>query len=329
MWLFSLVACGGPPGDMVALGLPEGLTRGPVPGGETAEPDTQGETGDTGPDTASDTGGETGAETGSDTGGETGWPAEVCWLGLDRDDSVCVPTVADDGSFGSDYAYPPAYKGSAQYAMPERFVDLDAIDPDLDIAPNFVVSEYMVASKGRWGILQPHHVEKLQEIRDAIGGPLTITSGYRNPTYNAGVGGATYSRHMYGDGADLDASGWSVEELGLVCEDLGADYVGLYEDGHTHCDWRDEPLDPAYWTPTFAAPPPAPVATARFVIAGGMWSAPAEGFDEGEPLRRWWAWGEDGVLLTTTTGRTFAPPAGTARVSVLIGGSVRLDGEPG
>ncbi len=254
---------------------------------------------------------------------------DVCWLGPARDHRVCVPTVAYSSSWGSDYAYPAPYGGSAQYAEPARFVDLEAEDPDLAFAPNFTLSEYMEAYKGRWGILQSHHADELQAVRDAIGGALTITSGYRSPGYNAGVGGVTYSRHQYGDGSDLDASGWSVEELGAVCDALGADYVGLYEDGHTHCDWRDAPLDNAFYPANRAArTAPPPVESARLTRADGRWEAPAEGFDEGEPLRRWTAWDADGAVLDSALGRTYEAPPGTRRLQVIVGGRLILDENP-
>lgn len=267
----------------------------------------------------------------SDTGAEppeepSGNP-EACWLGPGRDWTTCVPTVDASSGWGSDYAYPAPYDGSAQYAAPARFVDLDALDPDLAIAPNFVLSEYMEAWKGRWGVLQDHHVEVLQGMRDALGAPLVITSGYRSPGYNAGVGGVEYSRHQYGDGSDLDASGWSVEELGALCEDFGADYVGLYEDGHTHCDWRNTSLDPAFFDTGRAAREvvPLPVHGARLERDGDAWTAPATGFDEGEPHRRWTAWDAMGVVLAEGTGRRFVPPPGAARVRVVVGGRVTVE----
>ena len=254
---------------------------------------------------------------------------DACWLGPARDHRVCVPTVPYASSWGSDYNYPAPYGGSAQYAEPARFVDLEAEDPDLAIAPSFTLSEYMAAYKGQWGVLQSHHVDELQDIRDTIGGALTITSGYRSPGYNAGVGGVEYSRHQYGDGSDLDASGWSVEELGAVCDALGADYVGLYEDGHTHCDWRDAPLDAVFYPSDRAAPrTPAPVEDARLTRQGAVWAAPATGFDEGEPLRRWTAWGADGTVLTRVLGRTFTAPAGAVHVQVIVGGRLILDENP-
>ena len=159
--------------------------------------------------------------------------------------------------------------------------------------------------------------------RGGYGGPLTITSGYRNPEYNASVGGVSSSRHQYGDAADLDASGWSVEDLGDVCYDEGASYVGLYEDGHTHCDWRDHTLDPAFYGS--AGGPPVPQETITLRCSAGLCSAPAEGFDEGEPFRRWWALDADGRTIVTETGRNFVAPAGAVRIRVRVGGRVEVE----
>lgn len=247
---------------------------------------------------------------------------EACYLGPARDHSVCVATYADDGSFGSDYDYPEPYEGSAQYAAPSRYIDLEALDPDLEIAPNFVLSEYAESYKGRWAVMQTHMVDLLQDLRDDIGGPLTVTSGYRNPSYNASVGGVEYSRHQYGDAADLDADGWSVEDLGDVCYAWDADYVGLYEDGHTHCDWRNHSLDPAFYDSTGGPPPPSESAR---LTCDEVCTAPATGFDEGEPFRRWWALDAEGRIFATGTGRSWTPPAATVRVRVMIGGRIRAE----
>lgn len=43
----------------------------------------------------------------------------------------------------------------------------------------------------------------LQPIRDVIGAPLRITSGYRCPSLNEKIGGSKYSQHMQGQAADV------------------------------------------------------------------------------------------------------------------------------
>lgn len=318
------------PRALVLLGLAlTACSAGPVrrlaPPRGLADSDTAaaGDSADSAADSASDSAVDSADDSGDSS--EPGVP-ESCWLGADRSWSTCVDTIPWSASWGSDYTYPEPYDGSPQYAVPERYVVIDDIDPDLAIAPNFVVSEYLSSAKGPYGILQDHMTAHLQDVRDAIGGPLTVNSGYRNPAYNASVGGVEYSRHQYGDAADLQASGWSVEDLGTVCEDLGAGYVGLYEDGHTHCDWRDEPLDPAYFpTARGRAYAPRPVVGARLVADASGWTAPAAGFDEGEPLRRWTAYGADGRVIDSATGRAYAPPAEAVRLTVRVGGRVTVE----
>ena len=274
---------------------------------------------------ASDTGPDpTGLLDSADTGAfDTANTSDTCWLGVDRSWTTCVPTVPYDSSWGGDYAYPMPYGGSAQYAVPTRYVDLDALDEELGFAPNFVVNEYMASYKGRYGILQDHMTGHLQDVRDTIDGPLTVNSGYRSPGYNASIGGVDYSRHIYGDAADLQADGWSVEELGDICDGLGAGYVGLYEDGHTHCDWRDDSLDAAFFASSRgAAPAPTALIRVHLVQSAGLWTAQAAGFDEGEPLRRWTARDAGGNVIDSATGRQYRAPAGTSSLEVRVGGQV-------
>ena len=48
---------------------------------------------------------------------------------------------------------------------------------------------------------------KLEAMRHALGDrPINISSGFRSASCNSAVGGATNSRHMYGDAADLVGS---------------------------------------------------------------------------------------------------------------------------
>ncbi len=252
-----------------------------------------------------------------------------CYLGPARDHSVCLDVVPYDAGWGSDYAYPAPYGGSEQYSVPARFIDITAYSAELEIAPNFVLGEYLYDWKGQYGVMQTHVVDFMQDVRDAVGGPVNVNSGYRNPAYNASVGGAEYSRHMYGDACDIDVSDMSADALADICDGLGADYVATYDTGHTHCDWRDHPLDPAFYDVDPAGPPaprPArPVHTAALVREGEAFTAPATGFDEGEPARRWTAYDADGAVLAEGEGRQFTPPAGAARLRVVVGRQVVVE----
>lgn len=176
--------------------------------------------------------------------------AQVCYPGPEEDWTACMDVHAA-GDWGADYVYPEPYaENPEQYVAPVRFVDLQEVDAALAVAPNFVVSELMEAWKGRYGVFQPHVVHRLQDIRDTIQAPLTVSSAYRNPGYNEEVGGVLYSRHQYGDAVDIQSEGATLEELADLCWSFGASYVGSDYPAHVHCDWRDEPLDPAFFNIT-------------------------------------------------------------------------------
>lgn len=56
----------------------------------------------------------------------------------------------------------------------------------------------------------------LQPLRDKVGKPIIINSGYRCPAVNARVGGADKSAHLYGRAADIRCTqpeGWGYIEI--------------------------------------------------------------------------------------------------------------------
>lgn len=294
-------------GDDTADTADEDTDRPPVAGELNDD-----ESGDTG---VVDTGGD---DTAVDTGEPLPTDAEACYLGSTA--PVCLPLV-DIVDPGTAYDYPSPLQGSANYRAPVAYLDLAEIDPATKLAPNFRLDEFAQEVKGRYGVVQPHMIESIQAIRDDLG-PINVNSGYRSPGYNAGVdGSATYSRHMYGDAADMAPTSATLAELRQACLDEGAAYVGTYTT-HMHCDWRDDAVDEAFFGPAGRAVPTwadLPLHDARVERDGARLVAPAVGWDEGEPLREWYAYDADGVLLDVATAETLAPPPGTDVVVVVIG----------
>lgn len=66
--------------------------------------------------------------------------------------------------------------------------------------------------------------EVLEPLRDAIGAPIYVSSGYRPLTVNAAVGGSLNSAHMDGRAADFVAIGMPLDETARrareACESL-------------------------------------------------------------------------------------------------------------
>jgi uncharacterized protein YcbK (DUF882 family) len=56
-------------------------------------------------------------------------------------------------------------------------------------------------------------VAALQTLRDLVGVPITVTSGYRCMDYNRKVGGVKNSRHISGEAADIHIQGQTEKEM--------------------------------------------------------------------------------------------------------------------
>jgi len=307
------------PGEVAPCACPDGLGLGEW----ICEPEGLG----FGPCTMCD-GGDPGTTTGdpgdsSDDGGPMG--DVVCYPGMANDFTTCLPLHAFD-LLPAGYEYLPAYMGNPNYRPPVALIDLEEVDPATWLAPNFQLVEIAQASKGRYAIVQPHAIVSLQALRDSVG-PIGVNSGYRSPAYNAGLSGsATYSRHMYGDGFDLNPIDVSLSTLEGACGDEGGMLVEYTT--HVHCDFRFDDVDEGFFgSPMAAHETERPNFEASLVEDGqGVWHAPAEGFDEGVPQRRWTARDAQGAVIVKSIGPTFSPPPGTATVEVRVGAQVERAG---
>lgn len=115
----------------------------------------------------------------------------------------------------------------------------------VSLSANFKASEFSCKGSGCCStvMIDEQLVVYLQKIRDHFGKSITITSGYRCPTHNSRVGGATGSRHSKGQAADIVVQGVAPREVAKYAESIGIKGIGLYEtakDGHfVHIDTRD------------------------------------------------------------------------------------------
>lgn len=258
----------------------------------------------------------------SDDSGTTGEPPPdenvVCYPGENNDFTTCLPLHAFD-PLPAGYEYPPPYQGDPNYRAPVALLDLEEVDPDTWLAPNFQLGEIARVANGRYAVVQVHAVVSLQELRDQVGG-IGVNSGYRSPAYNATLpGSATNSRHMFGDGFDLDPLAVGLDTLENACTSIGGVLVEYTT--HVHCDFRLDPVDEEFFGPVMVVGEPEPPHFAATLELGadGLWRAPAEGFDEGPPMRRWTARDAAGQVIGTAVGAEFTAPTGTATVEVRVG----------
>lgn len=83
----------------------------------------------------------------------------------------------------------------------------------------------------------------LQKLRDYLGEPVRVNSGYRTPVYNAKVGGKKKSQHLLAKAADITVKSKTPKQLAAIIEKLIANGtmlqggLGVYP-GFVHYDVR-------------------------------------------------------------------------------------------
>ena len=98
--------------------------------------------------------------------------------------------------------------------------------------------------------LKPELVQMLDKARGIAGVPFKITSGYRDPSHNAEVGGVMNSAHELGLAVDLAVSDTVTGgKINDALHQVGFHRFGYYQDGHIHVDMANDSLHPSpcYW----------------------------------------------------------------------------------
>jgi uncharacterized protein YcbK (DUF882 family) len=86
----------------------------------------------------------------------------------------------------------------------------------------------------------------LQVLRDELGLPVHVISGYRSPAYNKKIGGADHSFHMTGHAADIQVPGMTPKQVHakvlelIVAGKMHNGGVGVYPT-FVHVDVRSAP----------------------------------------------------------------------------------------
>jgi hypothetical protein len=105
-----------------------------------------------------------------------------------------------------------ALKGNKNYRKPEGLIEVTRQNENTPLSPHFVLRQFLCKQKSGWPkylTVNPKLIRKLELIIDVLAekgikvSTLFIMSGYRTPHYNKSLGNVKYSRHVYGDAADI------------------------------------------------------------------------------------------------------------------------------
>ena len=115
-----------------------------------------------------------------------------------------------------------------------------AAEGSKQITPHFKVREFACSDGSDVVFVAPSLVDILEAIRVHFGRPVTVTSGYRTVSYNAGLKNSSKkSQHCNGLAADIKVEGHTPKEVyDYACSLLG-DHggVGIYNT-FVHVDVR-------------------------------------------------------------------------------------------
>ena len=104
--------------------------------------------------------------------------------------------------------------------------------------PDFSPAEIACRGTGRLLINEPA-LDKLQALRDRLGKPLIVRSGYRSPEHNSAVGGAARSKHLEGAAFDIAMRNHDPHAFEAAARAVGFKGFGFYPalGLHAHRSW--------------------------------------------------------------------------------------------
>lgn len=114
-------------------------------------------------------------------------------------------------------------------------------DANEKVGQHFKVREFACKDGSQVVFIDSYLISILDDLRNQVGKPVYINSGYRTPTRNKAVNGAKYSYHMRGMAADIRANGVTPKELAKVLNSIVPNSGGIIVyDNWVHFDTRNE-----------------------------------------------------------------------------------------
>lgn len=103
-------------------------------------------------------------------------------------------------------------RGLRAYQAPRGFVEVTRENLDEPVSPHFRLRQFLCKQAGgfpKYVLVDTRLLRALEGLLEALNAAglrsdtLFVMSGFRTPTYNAALGDTPYSRHQWGDAADV------------------------------------------------------------------------------------------------------------------------------
>ena len=133
-------------------------------------------------------------------------------------------------------------KNNPVYAPPTALIEVTEHNRNEHVSPHFTLGQFISKQAGgypKYLALRERLLLKLEMILEAVKeqgiqlSTLHVMSGFRTPFYNKAIGNPTqYSRHLYGDAADIFVD----RDQNNVMDDLNGDGKSTFADAQTLAD---------------------------------------------------------------------------------------------
>lgn len=110
------------------------------------------------------------------------------------------------------YPSPEQINNQKAYLLPRGFIEVTEKNKDVLLTPHFTLGQFICKQEGsypKYIVLREQLLLKLEHILEEINqaghkiNTFVVMSGYRTPYYNEKIENVRYSRHVFGDAADV------------------------------------------------------------------------------------------------------------------------------
>ena len=109
-----------------------------------------------------------------------------------------------------------------------------------NLSEHFKAREFQCKDKAEGLLIAIELLDTLEKIRNHFNAPIIINSGYRTPSWNAKVNGASNSYHCKGMAADIVVKGHSSKEVAKYADSIMEQGGVIRYTNFVHVDVREK-----------------------------------------------------------------------------------------